>query len=145
MRAHGLDENDVRAKLTVSFLDSLGQYGPLYHPAEVKEALEASRPVNAVASELVADLMVAAGRHPAAVRHLVETSGVPDNVVSLVEERLKRAGHPSTIGVDRRADRGLRLIDEWSGPETSAPDPTGPSPATPIAPPDPPIPPLPAA
>lgn len=145
MRAHGLEDHDVRAKLTVSFLDSLGQHGPLYHPAEVKEALEAPRPINAVASELVADLMVAAGRHPAAVRHLVETSGVPDNVVSLVEERLKRAGHPSTIGVDRRADRGLRLIDEWSGPEPGVPDPTGPSPATPIAPPDPPIPPLPAA
>ncbi len=145
MRAHGLDDRDVRANLTVSFLDSLGSYGPLYHPDEVKEALEAPRPAKSVAHELVADLLVSAGKHPAAVRHLVETSGVPDNVVSLVEERLKRSGHPSTIGVDRRADRGLRLIDEWSGAEPSAPDPTGPTPSTPTAPPDPPMPPLPAA
>ncbi|MEQ9161106.1 MAG: hypothetical protein RLN74_00245, partial [Ilumatobacter fluminis] len=140
MRAHGLDDRDVRANLTVSFLDSLGSYGPLYHPDEVKEALEAPRPVKSVAHELVADLLVSAGKHPAAVRHLVETSGVPDNVVSLVEERLKRSGHPSTIGVDRRADRGLKLIDEWSGPDAEPAARPVPAATPPVAPPEPPTP-----
>ncbi|MGE0304592.1 MAG: ImmA/IrrE family metallo-endopeptidase [Acidimicrobiia bacterium] len=145
MRAHGLDDHDVRSNLTVSFLDSLGQYGPLYHPTEVAQALEAPRPVKACASELVADLIVAVGHHPAAVHQLVETSDVPDNVVSLVEERLKRACHPSTVGKERRADRGLRLIDEWSGAEPRSLEPTGLAPGEPIDPPEPPMPPVPAA
>lgn len=140
MRAHHLDDRDVRANLTVSFLDSLGSYGPLYHPDEVKEALEAPRPVKSVAHEMIADLLVSAGKHPAGVRHLVETSGVPNNVVSLVEARLKRDGHPSVASVNRRSERGLKLIDEWAGPDPASPTPSVPITAPPGAPPEPPTP-----
>jgi hypothetical protein len=140
MRAHGLDDCDVRANLTVSFLDSLGSYGPLYHPDEVKEALEAPRPAKTAANEMVADLLVSAGRHPAAIRHLVETSGVPNNVVSLVEARLRRDGQPSVAGANRRSDRGLKLIDEWSGPEAEPAARPVPASTPPIAPPEPPTP-----
>ena len=140
MRACGLEEREVRANLTASFLDSLGQLGPLYHPDEVARALDGPRPVTATASEMVADLIVATGKHPAAVRHLVESSGQTSNVVSLVEARLKRAGHASAAGLERRAERGLNLIEDWSAPAIQV---DGSEAA--VAQPEPPDPPLPAA
>jgi hypothetical protein len=141
MRAHGLDDREVRTNLTVSFVDALGQFGPLYHPQEVARAVEAPRPVRAIASEMVAKLIIAVGKEPAAIRHLVETSGQPSNVISLVEARLKRAGHPSVVGLDRRAERGLTLIDEWSAPPIPVTGPEAPA----VPPPEPPGPPVPAA
>jgi hypothetical protein len=132
MRAHGLDESEIRSHLTVYLVDSLGGFGPLYHNGEVARALNAGRPVWELADELVADLLVSTGRHPSAVRHLAETSGQPANVINLVEERLRRAGHPVIGGADRRSERGLALIEEWSGqtgPSVDVPPPEPPEPA----------------
>src|SRR5690606_14245825 len=72
------------------------------------------RPIKPRVDELVADLLLAAGRHPAAARHLTETSGQPATVIDLMEERLRRTGSASP-GADRRTNRGLALIDEWTG------------------------------
>ena len=107
----------------------------------VKEALTAPRHVKALADELVADLLVSTGRHPAAVMHLAKTSGQPSNVINLVEERLRRRGHPVIAGADRRAERGLSLIDEWTGRGAETPGkPAAPSPTSPAPEPPPPEP-----
>jgi hypothetical protein len=139
LRAQQLDDAAVRGHLSVNVRDAAGQLGPLFHPHDVFEALKAPRPDKPLADKMVADLLVAAGKHPAAARHLAETSGQPSNVVNLIEERLRRAGHPVTAGLDRRSERGLRLIDEWTSdgpvgaaspePVTQAPPPEGPQPA----------------
>jgi len=135
--------SESRTYLPRNIADALGSFGPLYHPDEVKEALTAPRRAKEMADELVADLLVSAGKHPAGVMHLAKTSNMPSNVVNLVEERLRRRGHPSVAGGANRADRGLSLIDEWSG--TGAAVRTGPEPTSAVPAPEPPPPPEPAA
>lgn len=68
-----------------------------------------------MADEMVGDLLVFAGRHPAGALHLAKSSDQPSNVVSLVEERLRRRGQPGIAEANRRVGRGLSLIDEWTG------------------------------
>ena len=92
----------------MNVVDSLGAVGPLYHPDDVARALDAPRPIGGGGDELVADLLVSAGRHPPRVRHLAETSGQPATVINLIEERLRRAGHPVFGGVDRRSSADSR-------------------------------------
>jgi hypothetical protein len=113
MRSHGLDDIAIHALLTVTVPDNLGAKSTLQDRAEVERALRAPRPVKPIVDEIVADLLVSAGRHPAGARHLAETSGQPASVINLMEERLRRAGAERPAG-DRRADRGLALIDEWT-------------------------------
>jgi hypothetical protein len=77
-------------------------------------AVTAPTPIRPLAESLVADLIVAAGRHPAAARHLAESSGQPATVVSLVEERLRRSSlQMFSERSGGSAERGLRLIDNW--------------------------------
>ncbi|MEQ8438033.1 MAG: hypothetical protein RIB65_11115 [Ilumatobacter fluminis] len=141
LRAEHVDDRAIRGHLTANVTDTLGAVGPLYHPEEVQQALVAPRRAKEVADELVADLLVSAGRHPAGAMHLATTSNQPSNVINLVEERLRRRGHLAPAGTDTRADRGLTLIDEWTGRKPDSP--TTP-PVTPRAP-EPPLPPEPAA
>jgi hypothetical protein len=129
--------------MSVNITDALGGFGPLFHPEEVKEALAAPRRVKEMADELVADLLVSAGKHPASVMHLAKTSNMPSNVINLVEERLRRRSHPSVAGTADRAERGLKVIDEWTGKGGAAP--TGPEPRPAVPAPEPPPPPEPAA
>lgn len=139
--AEHVDDRAIRRHLSVNVTDTLGAVGPLYHPEEVRHALAAPRRIKELADELVADLLVSAGRHPAGARHLATTSNQPSNVINLVEERLRRrGGHPVQEATDRRADRGLTLIDEWSR-RGAAPSESGPKPPAP----EPPLPPEPAA
>ncbi len=141
LRAEHVDDRAIRRHMSVNVTDTLGAVGPLYHPEEVQQALAAPRRIKELADELVADLLVSAGRHPAGALHLATTSNQPSNVINLVEERLRRrGGHPAPEATDRRADRGLTLIDEWSG-RGAAPSASGPKPPTP----EPPLPPEPAA
>lgn len=143
LRAQGVDDRAIRQHMSVNITDALGGFGPLYHPEEVKEALTTPRRVKELADELVADLLVSAGKHPAGVMHLAKTSHQPSNVINLVEERLRRRGHPSIAGSANRADRGLTLIDEWSGKSGAARP--GPEPTPAVSAPEPPPPPEPAA
>jgi hypothetical protein len=131
LRAEGIEDLEIRRHLTVTRVDALGYVGPLYHPEEVKEALAAPRHAKALADELIADLLVSAGKHPAGAMHLAKTSGMPSNVINLVEERLRRRGHPELAPAKRRAERGLNLIDEWSGRGTEPPAPKAPAPEPP--------------
>ena len=143
LRAQGVSDLDIRRHLTVTRVDALGSVGPLYHPDEVKEACAAPRHVKALADEVVADLLVSAGKHPAGAMHLAKTSGQPSNVVNLVEERLRRRSQSVLAGGDRRAERGLSLIDEWSGRGvdlSSAPAATASRPPSPLPQPPPPEP-----
>ena len=128
LRAHGLDNDTIVTLLTVTVPDSLGARSTLYDRDEAVRAAREPRAIKPQVDELVADLLLAAGRHPAAARHLAETSGQPASVINLMEERLRRSGATSP-GIDRRANRGLALIDEWTdaGPNSS------PSPATLLA------------
>ena len=144
LRAQGVDDRAIRQHMSVNITDALGGFGPLYHPEEVKEALTSPRRIKELADELVADLLVSAGKHPAGVLHLAKTSNQPSNVVNLVEERLRRRGHPVFAGADRRAERGLSLIDEWTGRGGDVPS-TPQTPAPKAPPPEPPPPPAPAA
>ena len=116
LRAHGLDAEAVLALLTVAVPDELGASSTLYDRGDAVIAVRESRPIKPLADEVVADLLLAAGRHPAGARHLAETSGQPASVIDLMEERLRRSGVRSA-GVDRRANRGLALIDEWTSPD----------------------------
>src|SRR5262245_8196532 len=75
LRAHGINEVEIRSHLTVNVVDSMGAFGPLYHPADVARALDTLGRTEATADELVADFLVSTGRHPSVVRHLAETSG----------------------------------------------------------------------
>jgi hypothetical protein len=132
LRAEGLEDLEIRRHLTVTRVDALGQFGPLFHPEEVKEALAAPRHVKALTDELIADLLVSAGKHPAGAMHLASTSGMPSNVINLVEERFRRRGESVVAGADRRAERGLKLIDEWRGQNNvpgPQPEPRPPEPA----------------
>ena len=143
LRAEGVDDRAIRQHMSVNITDALGAFDPLFHPDEVNEALAAPRRVKEMADELVADLLVSAGKHPASVMHLAKTSNMPSNVINLVEERLRRRGHPSVAGTVNRADRGLTLIDQWTGKGGAAP--TGPEPRPAVPAPEPPPPPEPAA
>lgn len=123
--------------MSVNVTDATGNYGPLYHPDDVNEALTTPRRAKEIADELVVDLLVSAGKHPAGAMHLATTSNMPSNVINLVEERLRRQGHPSETSTNR-SDRGLTLIDQWTGkggaartgleptPAVRAPEPTPP-------------------
>ena len=102
--------------------DMLGESPTLYPLGAVPAPLAEPTPIRPLAESLVADLIVAAGRHPAAARHLAESSGQPATVVSLVEERLRRSGHPVFGGAAAtRLDRGLTLIDDWTTGAVNAP------------------------
>ncbi len=125
LRAHGLDDDTVVTLLTVTVPDRSVPRSTLYDRDDAVRAVRDPRPIKPLVDEVVADLLLAAGRHPAAARHLAETSGQPASVINLMEERLRRSGATSA-GVDRRANRGLALIDEWTD---VGPDPS-PSPAT---------------
>jgi hypothetical protein len=116
LRRHQLDDDHIRAILTATVPDALGERRTLYEPAEVSAALSEPRPIKPAADELVANLLVAAGSDPAAVRHLAETSGQPASVISLVEKKLRRQGVPPPAGEARaNVDPGLALIDDWMG------------------------------
>jgi hypothetical protein len=141
LRAHGLADTEVDHILATPVLDMLGESPTLYPLGTVPAPLAEPTPIRPLAESLVADLIVAAGRHPAAARHLAESSGQPATVVSLVEERLRRSGHPP---MDHRssptAERGLALIDGWSLVAPSTHQMPG-LPAFDAHPPDPPSPP----
>ena len=115
LRAHGLDDESVVALLTVTVPDQLGATSTLYDRGDAVRAVRDPRPIKPLVDQVVADLLLAAGRHPAGARHLAETSGQPASVINLMEERLRRSGARSAA-VDRRANRGLALIDEWTSP-----------------------------
>jgi hypothetical protein len=114
LRAHGLDDAAISAILTVIVPDVLGAKATLYDGDEVDGALRAPRPIKPLVDELVADLLVSAGHHPAGARYLAETSGQPASVINLMEERLRRSTPEGRAVGDRRANRGLALIDEWT-------------------------------
>jgi hypothetical protein len=117
LRAHGVVDAEVDRILTTPVPDMLGESPTLYPLDAVRAPLALPTPIRPLAESLVADLIVAAGRHPAAARHLAESSGQPATVVSLVEERLRRSGHPVFGGTaSTRPDRGLALIDDWASP-----------------------------
>lgn len=107
------------APLTVTVPDPLGATSTLYDRGDAVRAVRDPRPIKPVVDEVVADLLLAAGRRPIGARHLAETSGQPASVINLMEERLRRSGEKSAAA-DRRANRGLALIDEWASP--SSPD-----------------------
>ena len=137
LRAHGLDDDAVLALLTVTVPDQLGDTSTLYARSDAHRAVRDPRPIKPLVDEVVADLLLAAGRHPAGARHLAESSGQPASVIDLMEERLRRSGVGS-VGAHRRANRGLALIDEWTSPGPAA-GPEPPSTTSPI--PEPPEPP----
>jgi hypothetical protein len=117
LRAHGLADAEVDRILSTPVPDMLGESPTLYPLDAVGAPLTEPTPIRPLAESLVADLIVAAGRHPAAARHLAESSGQPATIVSLVEERLRRSGHPVFGGTaNTRPDRGLALIDDWAAP-----------------------------
>ena len=137
LKAHGLDNDVVLTLLTVTVPDQLGATSTLYDRKEAHRAVGETRLIKPLVDEVVADPLLAAGRHPAGARHLAETSGQPASVINLTEERPRRSSVRSA-GVDRRANRGPALIDEWASPEPAA-RPELPSTSVPI--PEPPEPP----
>jgi hypothetical protein len=137
LRAHGLDDESVLALLTVTVPDQLGATSTLYDRDDAVRAVRNPQRIGPLVDEVVADLLLAAGRHPAGARHLAETSGQPASVINLMEERLRRTGERSAAA-DRRANRGLALIDEWTSPvPPDGPEPPATSPQLP-EPPEPP-------
>lgn len=131
LRTHQLDDDTITAMLTVTVPDTLGDRSTLYDRDEATRAVREPRRAKPMVEEMVADLLVSAGRHPSAARHLAETSGQPATVINLMEERLRRSG-----GVDRRSERGLNLIDEWTGgsPEVDVASPIATHPSPPEGP-----------
>jgi hypothetical protein len=138
LRSHGLDDDTIINMLTVTVPDQLGDRSTLYDRRDVQQAVRDPKPLKPMVDDLVAELLVSAGGHPAGARHLAESSGQPASVINLMEERLRRAD-PEQAPADRRAARGLSLIDEWTGPgtpESPVPSPAGeplPSPPEPPA------------
>jgi len=118
MRSHDLDDSAIHALLSVTVPDALGARSTLYDRHEVDNALRAPRLVQPMVDGIVVDLLVSAGRHPGGARYLAETSSQGASVIDLMEERLRRAGADRSAVGDRRADRGLSLIDEWTGDKT---------------------------
>jgi len=118
LRAHGLVDDVIVRTLTVPVADQFGESTTLYPRIEVLRAVGEPMPIKPAVDALVADLLVSAGRHPAAARHLAEVSGQPASVINLMEERLRRSAPDRTLA-DRRASRGLSLIDEWTGPDSA--------------------------
>jgi hypothetical protein len=118
LRAHGLASDLIVRTLTVPVADQFGEPTTLYPRDEVLRAIGEPMPIKPAVDALVADLLVSAGRHPAAARHLAEVSGQPASVINLMEERLRRSAPDRTLA-DRRASRGLSLIDEWTGSDMS--------------------------
>lgn len=118
LRAHGLADDAALTLLAATVADELGARSILYDRGSAVRAFRELRPIKPHVDEVVVDLLLAAGRHPAGARYLAETSGQPASVVNLMEERLGRSGARSA-GVDRRANRGLELIDDWTSPEPS--------------------------
>ena len=116
LRAHGLAGDLIVRTLTVPVADQFGESTTLYPRDEVLRAISEPMPIKPAVDALVADLLVSAGRHPAAARHLAEVSGQPASVINLMEERLRRSAPDRTLA-DRRSSRGLSLIDEWTGPD----------------------------
>lgn len=114
LRARGLTEASIAGSLTVTVADQLGASSTLYTRSDVERALGQPRSIKPLATELVADLLISAGRHPAAARHLATTSGQPAEVINLMEERLRRQHSPHRTA-NRRSERGLALIDQWTG------------------------------
>jgi len=99
---------------------------------EVVDALRHPRKIGPVVEQIVADLLVNAGRHPAGARLLAVSTRQPSNIVDLLEAKLRRSEitqDPDKLVVGR----GLSLIDDWSAsvrPATvPAPDPPSPPPA----------------
>lgn len=120
LRAHGLRGDTIIKTLTVTVADELGEMTTLYSRSDVERALTAPMPIKPAVDALVADLLVSVGRHPAAARHLAQTSGQPASVINLMEERLRRIVPARSAPTDRRASRGLSLIDEWTSPADPA-------------------------
>jgi hypothetical protein len=138
LRAHGLDDEAVRATLAATVPDSLGESRALYPPHEVAAAISEPKPIRPLVDEIVADLLVSAGRHPTAALQLAQSSGQPASVISLVEERLRRMGIEQQGAIRDPGIRGLALIDEWTvRPETQVDRPV-PEAASAPEPPDPP-------
>jgi hypothetical protein len=132
LRAHRLGGDIIVRTLTVPVADQFGKSTTLYPRDQVLRAVGEPMPIKPAVDALVADLLVSAGRHPAAARHLAEVSGQPASVINLMEERLRRSAPDRTLA-DRRASRGLSLIDEWTGPDPAIQVSVGPPqfPATP--------------
>ncbi len=136
IRAHGLGGDTIINTLTVAVADELGETTTLYPRADALRAVSEPMPIKPAVDALIADLLVSAGRHPAAARHLAESSGQTAAVINLMEERLRRSEPGRTSVTDLRSNRGLALIDEWSTPDVmtpgreievpSAPEPPGP-------------------
>lgn len=138
LRAHGLADDIIQATLTVTVPDSLGENKTLYRVEDVQTALTAPKPIKPLVDELVADLLVSAGRHPTSALHLAHTSGQPASVISLVEERLRRQPEQERGAARTPGARGLALIDAWKqGPAPSV-EPTPPDPQPSPEPPEPP-------
>jgi hypothetical protein len=138
LRAHDLDDDAIRAALTATVPDSLGESRTLFSPQDAAAALNEPTPIKPLVDELVADLLVSAGRHPRAALHLAHTSGQPASVISLVEERLRRRENQQPGTIRDPGIRGLALIDEW---RASAPRPVDQAPSEPAPAPEPPEPP----
>jgi hypothetical protein len=119
LHAHGLGSEAIVATLTVAVADELGESTTLYRRADAMRAVSEPMPIKPAVDALVADLLVSVGREPDAARYLAETSGQSASVVDLMEERLRRGSPSRTAGIDRRASRGLALIDEWTRPDVS--------------------------
>ena len=118
LRAHGFRGDAIIKTLTVTVADELGEASTLYRRADAMRAVSDPMPIKPAVDALVADLLVSAGRQPAAARYLAETSGQSASVINLMEERLRRGAPGRSAAVDRRASRGLALIDEWTRLET---------------------------
>ncbi len=119
MRSQGLDDESIRAALTVPVPDAIGARRTLYDPGEVSRAIlqNATPPIDRDA--IVAEFIVSAGRHPAAADALLHSTPVSDRVVELSERRIRQQrGHS---GVSSR--RGLATIDDWVAPSGHAPQP----------------------
>lgn len=121
LRAHRLDDDTMMAILTVTVPDSLGATSTLFDRDDAAWAVRGPRNVKLLADEAMADLLIAAGRHPAGARYLATTSGQPAEVIDLIEVRLRRSVSraPET---ERRSERGLALIDQWSSSAPVAAD-----------------------
>lgn len=70
LRTAGLTDEAITTTLTVPVDDHLGESPTLYPRVEVRRALTEPMPIKPLADELVADLLVSAGRNASATRQL---------------------------------------------------------------------------